>query len=96
MKEKGMKLLGKVLFGALAAYGAAELLGSLVAWVLMQYYKTSSLNVGEAASIGVIGGADGPTAVFVTTPGWLHYIAPVLLLMIGIWGLLRLRNRKEK
>ena len=68
MKEKGMKLLGKVLFGALAAYGAAELLGSLVAWVLVQYYKTSSLNVGEAASIGVIGGADGPTAVFITTP----------------------------
>ena len=96
MKEKGIKLLGKILFGGLAAYGAAELLGGLVARVLMLYYKTSSLNVGAAASIGIIGGADGPTAVFVTTPGWMHYITPVLLLMIGIWGLIRLRKRKEK
>lgn len=95
-EKKGQKLLGKILFGALAAYGAAELLGSLVAWAVMLYYKTSALNVGEAASIGIIGGADGPTAVFVTTPGWMHYITPVIFLMIGIWGLIRLRKRKEK
>ena len=94
--KKGIKLLGKILFGALAAYGAAELLGSLIAWGLMLYYKNTTMNVGMSASIGVIGGADGPTAVFVTTPGWMHYITPVLLLMIGIWGLIRLRKRKEK
>lgn len=50
----------------------------------------------QAASVGIIGGADGPTAIFVTAPGWYSYIIPVLVLAAGIWGICRLRKGKRK
>jgi len=85
----------RFLFAAAAAYGAAELLGSLWAWILYLIFRTQVTSL-ESASIGIIGGADGPTAIFVTTPGWTGYILPVLALTIGIWGFLRLRKCKQK
>ena len=98
MKEKNASKAGKwllvCLFAACALYGGLELLGGLAAGLLYLYYSDPVLSAGEAASIGIIGGADGPTAVFVTTPGWMHYINPVLLLCIGIGGFLWLRKRK--
>lgn len=49
------------------------------------------------ASLGIIGGADGPTAVFVTTNGNLFPSAGiyVLLLAMGIVGFLALRKIKR-
>jgi len=85
----------RFLFAAAAAYGAAELLGSLWAWILYLIFRTQVTSL-ESASIGIIGGADGPTAIFVTTPGWTGYILPVRALTIGIWGFLRLRKCKQK
>ena len=94
----------RFLFAAAAAYGAAELLGVLWANLIYLWYclqaNSQVMGVGitatHSASIGVIGGADGPTAVFVTTPDWMHYILPVLALTVGIWGFLRLRRCKQK
>ena len=87
----------RFLFAACAAYGAAELLGVVWAYVwcylVQAYYYFSP---GEAAVIGVIGGADGPTSVFVTTPGWISYLIDILVMVIGIWGFLRLRKCKKK
>ena len=85
----------RFLFAAAAAYGAAELLGSLVAWLVYLGFQMQ-LSIQESASIGIIGGADGPTAIFVTTPEWTGYVFPVLALVIGIWGFLRLRKCKQK
>jgi len=85
----------RFLFAAAAAYGAAELLGNLVAW-LVYLGLQMQLSIQESASIGIIGGADGPTAIFVTTPEWTGYVLPVLALVIGIWGFLRLRKCKQK
>jgi len=54
--------------------------------------------VHNAASIGIIGGADGPTAIFVTTSG----SAPatigmyIILMATGILGFLILRKLKRK
>lgn len=93
-EEKGKKA-GKwllvCLFAACVLYGGLELLGGVIALIL---YLGSGATAGEAVSVGIIGGADGPTAIFVTTPGWMHYINPVLLLVIGIGGFLWLRKRK--
>lgn len=50
----------------------------------------------EAAAIGVIGGADGPTAIFVTTPAWTRPAWMAALLIIGIVGYLLLRRCKAK
>lgn len=51
------------------------------------------------ASMGIIGGADGPTAVFITTtPDALMYSygMSALLLVMGIVGFLALRKLKRK
>ena len=88
----------RYLFAVCAAYGAAELLGSLLSALIAQILRWNVLavNMGASASIGIIGGADGPTAVFVTTPGWMHYINPCLFLIIGIWGFLKFSRCKRK
>lgn len=81
-------------FLAMAAVGACEILGNLAAWFLYLFLPDPILTTSEAASIGIIGGADGPTAVFVATPGWTHWLVPALLLIIGIFGFIRLSRRK--
>lgn len=53
----------------------------------------------EAASVGIIGGADGPTAIFVTSsPDALLYVFGILLLLLimGIMGFLALSKIKRK
>lgn len=52
----------------------------------------------NAASIGIIGGADGPTAIFVTTKTGFFPAAGIyiLLLTMGIVGFLALRKLKRK
>lgn len=80
----------RFVFGALAIYGAVKLAAQLLFWMItMETYR-------ESMSIGVIGGADGPTAIFVTSPGWTAYILPALLMVAGIWGFLRLRKCGKK
>ncbi len=86
----------RFLFLAAAAYGALELLLGLIARVLYLFASDPFLTMGDAASVGIIGGADGPTAIFITTPGWMHYINPCLFLIIGIWGFRRLSRCKQK
>lgn len=88
----------RFLFAACAAYGAVELLGSLIAWLLYLFLRDPllSISIGEAASTGIIGGADGPTAIFVTTPGWTSYVFPCLLVAAGVWGFLRLSRCRQK
>ena len=53
------------------------------------------LTVSINASVGIIGGADGPTAIFVTTshgPGyfWFRWVLPVMILVMGLLGYWRL------
>ena len=62
--------------------------------LLALFHKTYN-----ASSIGVIGGADGPTAIFVTTsPDALHYTygMSTLLLVMGVIGFLALRKIQQK
>lgn len=71
-------------------------LGDFAAWML---YKTGgvSFSVSPAASIGVIGGADGPTSIFVTSsaaPAW-KLVLNLILLLLGIFGF-RSVGRKQK
>ena len=79
-------------FLAAAFLGALELLGSAAAWILCYIATATGFSIGEAASIGIIGGADGPTAIFVTGPGWTSLLMPLILLIVGIAGYLRLNN----
>ena len=92
---KGQKGSGKnpwrFLFLAIGIYGALKLLGGI--WVMYLLLSSqTTISASEAYSVGVIGGADGPTAVFVTTPVWISYILPVICLIVGIWGYIKFRQ----
>lgn len=62
--------------------GAAAQIGiftTVIGAVAMSYYGILDFSIGDAASIGIIGGADGPTAIFVTSK-----LAPDLLGPIAV------------
>lgn len=65
------------------------IIGSLYIW--------NKLTVEEAASIGIIGGADGPTAIFVT-----NKVTPTTMIGMGVWilgiigGVLFIKNKQSK
>ena len=88
----------RYLFAACAVFGALSLLESLwmklICWGVQvwDHFSTDTM----AVSIGVIGGADGPTAIFVTSPPWVHNLIPALMLIVGIWGFLRLSRCRQK
>ncbi len=61
-------------------------------------YLLFSVETRGDAAVGIIGGADGPTAIFITSgPGidWDHIIFAILGI-VGIIGYLRLRKCKKK
>ena len=62
--------------------GAAAQVGiftTVIGAVAMSYFGILDFSIGDAASIGIIGGADGPTAIFVTSK-----LAPDLLGPIAV------------
>ena len=82
-------------FLALAIVGFWELAGGYLMMLVMGF--TASLPT-KASSVGVIGGADGPTAIFVTSnvQSWFQYVLAVLMIVAGIVGFMKLRNPKTK
>ena len=69
-------------------------------WLVFYAGMQLVLNIiaGQAASLGIIGGADGPTAIFITTGTIMDWDLIVMAgaLAIGILGFLRLRKCKQK
>ena len=82
-------------FLALALVGLWELAGG---YLMMLILGITASFPGKASSIGVIGGADGPTAIFVTSSvqSWFRYALAILMILIGIVGFVKLRNLKTK
>ena len=84
----------RFLFLGIAAIGGVRLLYngfvSLIGYFLLRRQS------GGAATIGIIGGADGPTAIFVTTPAWTRPAWMAALLIAGVVGYLLLRRCKAK
>ena len=71
-------------FLALCAFAVIFLLYDILVQMLLTW------SIGEMASIGIIGGADGPTAIFITeaqTTGipW-EKVIPYCFLAAGAWG----------
>ena len=90
------KVLLKIAAVAAIVVGGLELLGNVAALALTAWLKNRALVEAAAASAGIIGGADGPTAVFVTgvqvQPTWFHWLLPAALVVAGIWGLVCLKK----
>ena len=92
--EKYRKIL-LTLFAALTAVGVIGMAGRVIA--LCRALPGFLWMPGRAASIGIIGGADGPTAVFVTSKTGIPWWGFFLLVLFGVAGLLWLRKtRKEE
>ena len=86
----------RFLFAGCAVYGALQLLGGLLTLVLPFFFRLQmNVSHSNAATIGIIGGADGPTAIFVTSAPWTGYILPAIALIAGIWGYYRLSKPKQ-
>ena len=96
-KKNGDKRIWRVVFAAMVLLAALQLLGFVACWLIGSVLGGISFSV-PAASVGIIGGADGPTAIFVTgmaKPDW-QLILWIVLLVVGITGLRKLRgNGKE-
>lgn len=67
--------------GIFGAFALSLWIGTtdLADWVAATFSQSIAFNVQEAASIGIIGGADGPTAIFTTKT-----LAPALLPAIAV------------
>ena len=64
-------------------------LAGLVVWLV-------NLSVSESASLGIIGGADGPTAIFVTTAAvgqrWILWVLVLVMCAVGWWKLSHIKK----
>ena len=76
--------------------GAYDLISTVISYILFLSLADPFFATGEAASIGIIGGADGPTAVFITSLDWVPTAAALCLLGIGILGYRMLSRCKRK
>ena len=84
----------RYVFAVVAACGAAKLIKLLIAQIL---YWTMQIPLRlESASVGVIGGADGPTAIFITSRPATDHIVAIILIIVGIWGFIRLGRCLKK
>lgn len=73
-------------------------LGAAVLALLLGLLKTVT-NLRGFASVGVIGGADGPTAIFIAGPqifDWADVIAAGVVLVLGLAGYFILRRLPPK
>ena len=81
----------------------AALAGAAIAGVMLLFESITGLlvwllnaSVNESTGIGIIGGADGPTAIFVTAAprgyDWLLWALVLVMCAVGWWKLSRLKN----
>ena len=95
-----MKNVGKMIL-----MFCVSILGGMIIWngiwyTLFKIYtqiRISGWSSEEAGSIGIIGGADGPTAIFVTSKiPYLMDIHVIIGMGIGIIGMIYYLHRKRK
>lgn len=83
-------------FAALTALGAIRLLPEVIGRLLRLFLQVQESVSGGASSVGIIGGADGPTAVFVTVSRSARDFLTIALLAVGIGGLILLAWRRRR
>ncbi len=75
-----------------------SVIGMMIAGIMILIIIKAWNSVNESSSISIIGGADGPTAIFLISRGgyWLiiAMIAGIAMLITGIVLLLKKKNKK--
>lgn len=82
-------------FAGLVACGGIGLAGHFLQKLLF-FAVGWTWHLSDAASIGIIGGADGPTAIYVTGVPGIHWGVWALCLAVGIWGCFRFSKSGKK
>lgn len=88
-------------FAVLALYGGVRLFAFLLPQLMYWGLRLWAYFQPNAASVGIIGGADGPTTIFITGLGspiatFLMSIIPLLAIVAGIWGFRHFSRCKPK
>lgn len=76
--------------------GVILTIGSLIALCIIGMLLALNNNTHEASSIGIIGGADGPTAVFLTSLVAVEKIGLIVLGLILVIGISVVIYKKRK
>ena len=82
-----------------AFLAVAVLSGAWLAfYAAVQFLAQNLISAGEQAGIGIIGGADGPTAIVVAASSGIDWdlIIVAAALIIGVVGYIRLRRCRQK
>lgn len=79
---------------ACIVYGIVTLSGPLTVNILYLLVSTNmDFSASETVSIGIIGGADGPTSILLAVSPWINYVFPFAVLILGVTGLYCLRRK---
>lgn len=95
-----MKKVGKMIFMFVVSILSGMIIWNGIWYTIIKIYtkiQISRWSSNEAGSIGIIGGADGPTAIFMTSNiPYLMDIHVVIGMGIGIIGMIYYLHRKKK
>lgn len=100
----------RYVFAVLALYGGIRLFSSLLPQLMYWGLRLRASFQPNAASVGIIGGADGPTTIFITRPDSttifthpdnsfltvLFMLLPLAAIVLGIWGFRHFSRRRPK
>ena len=95
-----MKKQISIIITALTVICALIALVSAFSGPLLSLYLSNKFNIDtkDASSIGIIGGADGPTAIFVSEHNNSHWFTAVfaLLTILGVIYLLKTKHSENR
>ena len=89
-----MKYVKWIKFALTILSGVALLINYVLPWVLLWTQGNENITIAEAGSIGIIGGADGPTAIFTTTNLNPHPMMIMFPLSLAAWLILHVKTKK--
>ena len=93
MKKQTLLRIASLLLAIISGF---NFLSGIAAWLISDVFGGISFSTTKASSIGIIGGADGPTAIFITAahPQIWELLLWLILLAASLYGLRRFRKQK--
>ena len=87
-----MKIAKWIAFAISVLSGMATIAMYIFPWVIGRFFH---LKTGASGVVGIIGGADGPTAVFVAKETYREFIVPIaFVLSVSLWLFFRYKSKK--
>lgn len=97
-KQSKKRKIWRAVFLGMALFGIVNALSCVLIPLLAPNLRGISFSVSQSSGIGVIGGADGPTAILVTASAvsvW-ELLFWILVVSIGVCGFLQIQKGKSE